>query len=513
MINQSPIAHRTLMRFAIALLWLLCTLACSESYAQTSCSVTPAAPIYQCVGGLCVGASGCPATGTVAEFKACSENYWYNVPTFHGILASLFGSLTFDYEQVPSPQGVDLWWTSQGNGNYVSGLTLVAAGVDCPQSERNAGRKSCPAQGGPVIADPVNSSTGNQFEDEADYQDFGSFPLSFHRYYNSATQGDRSLGVRWTHSFSRLLIQQSGTEVKLLRDDGEILYFERCGTLWCASADETGSLTQATNSSGYIVSWQFTDENDTVEQYNGVGQLVSETSRSGLAHTIVYDTSGRLGAISDSFGHKLSLVYDASNRIQQITEPGGGTVIYAYDASGNLSTTTYPDSAVRTYLYNEPGLVASGANSNLLTGIVDESGQRFTSFQYDAQSRSIASGRAGGADHVQLTYNTDGTTSTQDALGATRSYAFQVIQNVNHVVSVSGPVCNSCGISSSLTYNTGGDILSRTDFNGNGTCYAYDAVRHLETFRVEGFAPGFSCPANLATYVPASGTQERKIAT
>ncbi|MFL6606406.1 MAG: RHS repeat-associated core domain-containing protein, partial [Steroidobacteraceae bacterium] len=64
-----------------------------------------------------------------------------------------------------------------------------------------------------------------------------------------------------------------------------------------------------------------------------------------------------------------------------------------------------------------------------------------------------------------------------------------------------------------FTYNSGGDILSKTDFDGNNTCYSYDTSRHLETIRIEGFSPGVACPPNLASYTPASGTRQRKITT
>jgi RHS repeat-associated protein len=63
------------------------------------------------------------------------------------------------------------------------------------------------------------------------------------------------------------------------------------------------------------------------------------------------------------------------------------------------------------------------------------------------------------------------------------------------------------------TYDAAGWVSSRTDYNGNLTCYANDAARGLELVRVEGFAPGSACPANLASYTPASGTRQRKIST
>ena len=63
------------------------------------------------------------------------------------------------------------------------------------------------------------------------------------------------------------------------------------------------------------------------------------------------------------------------------------------------------------------------------------------------------------------------------------------------------------------TYDPAGWVSSRTDYNGNLTCYANEASRGLELVRVEGFASGSACPANLASYTPAGGTRQRKIAT
>jgi len=45
------------------------------------------------------------------------------------------------------------------------------------------------------------------------------------------------------------------------------------------------------------------------------------------------------------------------------------------------------------------------------------------------------------------------------------------------------------------------------------TCYANDPTRGLELVRVEGFAPGSTCPSDLASYLPAAGTVQRKIST
>jgi len=49
--------------------------------------------------------------------------------------------------------------------------------------------------------------------------------------------------------------------------------------------------------------------------------------------------------------------------------------------------------------------------------------------------------------------------------------------------------------------------------DGNLQCSVFDLTRNLETGRVEGLAPGSTCPANIASYVPASGTVQRKTLT
>ncbi len=148
-----------------------------------------------------------------------------------------------------------------------------------------------------------------------------------------------------------------------------------------------------------------------------------------------------------------------------------------------------------------------------LTGITGENGVRFATYRYDALARAIGSEHAGGANRVTLLYNLDGSTAATDALGTARTYGFQTILGVTKNTPVSKP-CASCGGATALmTYDANGNVRSRTDFNGNLTCYACDPARNLETVRVEGFAPGSSCPANLAGYTPAANSAQRKIST
>ena len=445
------------------------------------------APIYYCVGGLCEGfnfngttiTKQCPH-GSISALRSCSEtSYIEGLESYENA-----GKLTFLYVSFNSYGEPTIWWNSQNGGLEGSPLGIVSHGQDVPIVDRNLGFKGCGSCGGTMIGNPVNLSTGNKFEDQDDYDGEGGFPLSFHRYYNSASSGDGTIGNRWGHTYSRTLILQSLTEVKLYRDDGEIRYFEQCGSSWCATADEIGTLTEQIDSHGNILGWRYTDERQVTEAYDGSGRFLSEANSTGLSHTLSYDSGGRLSTIMDAFGRKLTLNYNASNLLSQLTLPDGEMVAYAYDSAGNLSTVTYPGNFIRTYFYDESANVAAGANPSMLTGIQDEAEQRFATYQYDSNSRATLSAHAGSADANQLTYNSDGTTTVTDGLGEARTYAVQNLLNVNHLSTVSGAGCSSCGLFASYAYNSAGDFTSTTDFNGNQTLYTID-VNHLLDSRVD----------------------------
>jgi RHS repeat-associated protein len=424
--------------------------------------------------------------------KSCGE------ADYNANLRQYFGTLTYLTTKFDAPgYDAEIWWSSQGNGNYAAFFGLWSAGTDVPSVERNLGDKGCGLCGGTMMGNPVNISNGNKYEDELDYQSQGQFPLTFHRYYNSASfGGDGTIGVQWTHTFSRSLTLQSSAEVKLFRDDGGIQYFYQCGNLWCPTLDETGTLIKNVDSNGHALSWQYTDEHEVIEIYNVDGTLHSETNRNGLRHVLVYDGIDRLSTITDSSGRQLILTYNSANQVAQLQTPDGEITTYAYDTSGNLSSVTYPGNTTRTYFYNESGDVGSGAGPNLLTGIQDEVGQRFATFQYDGQSRATVSEHANGAGLIQLTYNANGSTAVLDASGGSKTYAFQTVQNVNHTSTVNGPACANCGINSNYAYNPAGDLTSVVDFNGNTTLYSIDTA-HLEESRVE--ASGSNVQRTIST--------------
>ena len=290
-------------------------------------------------------------------------------------------------------------------------------------------------------------------------------------------------------------------EYDLIRDDRQtIRYTLQNGTI---NSPPGISIRLAVTGSGFTV----TDDDDNVEIYNAAGVLQSITSRAGIVQTISYDSNGRFQEAVDSFSNSVTVTRNAAFNIGSIALSGGGTVQYTYTGS-KLTGVTNLDGTTKSYVY------AYADYPNALTSIVDESGTTYSSWGYDGQERGNSTQEAGGANAQTLYYNSsNGSVRVTDALGAVRTFSYTRVGDINKVTAISGSQCPTCQESATTTYDSYGWVASRTDYNGNLTCYANDSVRGLELVRVEGFAPGSTCPANLSTYTPASGTLQRKITT
>lgn len=383
------------------------------------------------------------------------------------------------------------------------------------------------------VGNPINPGTGLKYQIEVDYRSTSG--LEFKRIYNSygadksPSEGFFGIGgwrLEWHQS-----IQGTATVATayVVRGDGKAYTYNLVGSAWQSDADINGQLTRQLSTAGSLTGWQYKNAQDEVETYNASGRLVSITDPVGQTTTLAYSDGtasapnggvidgtttalpvGLLIRITDPHAHTLSLGYDAQSRIVKMTDPAGGVYTYAYDANSNLSSVTYPDGKSKQYLYENTTFTRA------LTGIVDENSNRYATYTYDSTGRAISTEHANGADKVILTYNTDGTTSITDALGTTRTQTYQVVQGVVKSGGMNQPGGSGCGAASNnLAYDANGNVSSRTDFNGNKVCYAYDLARNLETIRLEGLSSNSTCPADLVAYVPstAAGSVARKTTT
>jgi len=241
-------------------------------------------------------------------------------------------------------------------------------------------------------------------------------------------------------------------EYDLIRDDGQILrYTVQNGVI---SPPPGISIRLSVTGSGYTVA----DDEDNVEVYSSAGVLQSITSRAGVVQTISYDTSGLFSGVTDSFGNTLTVARNSQGAVGSINFSGGRSVSYTYDSSNRLSTVTNLDGTTRSYMYRDSRFAHA-----LLTSVVDESGTTYSSWSYDAQERGISTQQAGGANAATLVYNSDGSVTDTDALGAVRTFSYTRVGDINRVNGISGSQCPTCQESSATTYDSYGWVASRTD--------------------------------------------------
>lgn len=395
-------------------------------------------------------------------------------------------------------------------------LGWVGCGVflDQLQQSKNAG-PTCGA-GGAAVGNPVNALYPNKYQVEEDFG--GAFAIRFARTYNSMHV--QSAISPWTHTFTRqfLGIDPQSPYVSLLLSDGKVYtYSKNTSGVWTTNADVVDKLSETIDASGVRVGWKLVRADDSVESLDLLGRLRSIVTRNGATQTLSYDADGRLSTVSDSFGRTLSFSYYSAaaavgaNKIESITDNNANIVRYTYTSDGSFKSVSYPGGAVRTYLYNEPTFTANANRPGALTGIVDENGSRYSTFSYNASGWPVSTERGGGVEKYTVGYGSSSSTIT-DPLGTQRTYSFQSVLGVSRNTGVSQP-CASCGANNGqfATYDSNGNLTSRTDFRNTKTCYTYDLTRNLETARIEGLPGNADCAASFTAATLAAPA--RKITT
>ncbi|HYL35196.1 MAG TPA: RHS repeat-associated core domain-containing protein [Bryobacteraceae bacterium] len=321
--------------------------------------------------------------------------------------------------------------------------------------------------------EPIDIATGNLFEQENDYETSGSNRLAFRRYYNSMSSSvstlASTLGKNWRSNFDRYLSLSSG-KVIVERPDGRQITFTQNGSAWTTDTDVEVRLA----SSG--TTWTLADDNDTVETYRTLNStealLQAIVARNGYTQTMAYDASNRLNSVTDSFNRTLAFTYN-NGRLATVATPDDTTITFGYDSSSTILTSaaysTGP-ATTRKYFYENSSFPAA------LTAIIDENGNRYTSWTYDSKGRALTSQHADGVDLTTVIYNdTDGTRTVINALGQREIYKFATLQKVSKLMEVDRQASSTVAAATmKYTYDSNGYLASRTDWNGNVTNFVND---------------------------------------
>jgi YD repeat-containing protein len=351
---------------------------------------------------------------------------------------------------------------------------------------------------------PILAGSGTKIQPETDYAANANSPLVIKRLYRSpgffsldstSNIDPRNFGRYWRGAYDKRVhrvLDNVAISAFAEREDGMLKSFN-------ASGDEVQNFGNAreklvTTTSG----WRYTTSSDDMEDYDTNGRLLSITNRGGSKQTLTYSDAttpasvapfaGLLIAVTDSFGRRLQFSYNSIGLIKQIINPQNGVFAYAYDANNNLETVTSPDGKSRMYKYNESEHVGSAILfSGALTGIVDENGVRFATFKYDSVGRGISSEHAGGVAKYSVSYiYTNEYSQITDPLGTKRDATFSRVLGVVRAAGNFQPATSGLAASSSSTsYDANGNVIYKTDFNGNAITYSYDLARNLETSRTE----------------------------
>jgi RHS repeat-associated protein len=395
-----------------------------------------------------------------------------------GQIVGYFHNSTGDHGFISSPTGVLSNSLAQNLG---SGMQFIdASGMSSsPVNPPNQGPKDNAGtsfHGTTTTGEPVNAGTGNEFETQVDFTGAANTGLSLTRYYNSQDSTKAPFGSGWHDAWHRGLINihlnGTGSTVTAMRADGrQDVFTEDSSGIWTANANVTSHLVAVMNGSA-LAGWLLTLGDDTVEAYLPNGQLNTITTRAGLVTKLTYNSGGDLTTVTGPFGHAMSFTYDTSvvpHRVNQMNAPDGGVYAYTYDPHDNLAATTYPDGTTRQYVYQNT------AFPNSLTGIIDEDGNRYATIAYDAQGRAVSTQFAGGAALSTIAYNADGSSTSTDANGNAHTLGFIKEFGTVELATLTGaPVPNVGG--SAFAYDANGFLASRTDYDGNVTIYAHDAL-------------------------------------
>lgn len=388
------------------------------------------------------------------------------------------------------------------------GYTFNSASGSCELS-RTYDEKSCP------FGNPIYPGKGNKIQYEVDY--LGP-SLSFSRQFASWHQGgnySNGLGANWFiktyHRYLEFLTEDGVEYVYAVRKLGRKHLYTKSGASYTAAAGINNSLSFDAITNLY----QYTDKKQLVNEFYSIdGKLQKIEKISGQSTTLYYSdvstpvsvasSEGLLIKVEDTFGRSLQFSYDVNNYLVEMIDANGKSYQYEYDAE-KLVKVIYPDNTSKTYHYkdnpaytinqllglgysiaasvdfdssydseNLPGYFQSKERvANPLSGVTDENGVRFSTYDYDAQGRGVSTKLAGGVNKYQFSFDdTEYRTTVTNALGKSTEIIYQTTNNKLLVKKKNGNATPNCAATSvDTTYEWNGYAKYKTDAKGVRTRY------------------------------------------
>ncbi|MEO8388965.1 hypothetical protein [Polaromonas sp.] len=333
-----------------------------------------------------------------------------------------------------------------------------------------------------------------------------------------------SFGALWLSSLHRkLLVSPAGFGAQLFRGDGTAASFRYENGAYVTDADSSDQLVRINGS------YRYTDATSkSIETYTSAGQLTSLVDATGNTLSFTYSTeatpvapaTGYLMQVTDHTGRSLRFEYAlpsggvaaTDGRVSRILNTTDQAIVPAYDTHGNLASLTWEDSKTRQFLYENASFPWA------LTGVIDENNSRLSTFGYDSAGRAISTERAGSVNRYSVSYGTPPAVAINQVYdpaslityryhdwqtpagvvlstpnGQTSDLGAAMVLGAPVMTSISQPAGSGCAAATSAsTYDARSNVVSKDDFTGQRSCYAYDASNR-EMVRVEGLANTVDC--------------------
>jgi len=230
---------------------------------------------------------------------------------------------------------------------------------------------------------------------------------------------------------------------------------------------------------------------------------------------------GFLLRATDSFGRQLAFRYrklwdgDPPDQavLASVTADDGRVLSFDYDAARRLSSVSLPDGGAERFFYEDP------RHPWAMTRRRNALGNDVGVYEYDDRGSVVTSTGAGGSNRHQLRHEVSpGRVTTEHYDAATnvlyRSHEWEWPRRVTVVGPMNSELlldtrkeggyllesgksqaagAGCAAATSRQAVDAQGNLLWREDFNGQRSCHAHDAARHLELTRVEGLAAGTGC--------------------
>ena len=347
----------------------------------------------------------------------------------------------------------------------------------------------------------------------------------------SALQVQRGNGKRFVFTLkSAKYVGDSDTNdyLEIVYGDNNITGFQYhdATTLGVERYDSSGRLLSIKSKGGAMRRLTYSDG---TTNNSAIGRYPADSPVCSRASTNSIQSFGRLLCVTDDWGRQLNFEYDDKGRMTLMTDPSGHAYVYEYDGvtggcttetistqaclANNLTKVTYPDSTSHQYIYNEVAYIGGGnacsvapavgngfANLyNSMTGLVDENGTRYITWNYSCSGLATGSQLAGNVNKVSIAFTINGSDAStvlrselSTIAGDPSSPKMQTslltpktILGVGKISYLDNP-CAVCGSVKSRNFDANGNVASTYDWAYQfPTLYTYDLQRNLERSRTE----------------------------